>query len=112
MKFTVGQKLWMVLFDYYDEHMAGQEVVITKVNRRYLVINYRNSKVEKSTLRIAGGVYGTIAQCYLSKEDHEKAVELRDTWKVFCQRMRSWRMPEGVTVEDIREAMKLLKLEE
>ena len=114
MEFTVGQKLWCVMSDRRGGSFPGREVTITKVGRKWLTIDYADYRVDMGHMFVDGHGYASPGRCYLSKEEYEKIPALQAAWKEFRARLTLMygTIPEGVTVEDIREAMKLLKLEE
>lgn len=106
MKLEVGQKLWFVPGTY--SNARGREVVVVHIGRKWAELADSN-RVEIETLKVDGGKYGYLGQCYLTRQEHEKSEALRREWSDFCHALSGWtRPPEGMTREKIVEARKLL----
>lgn len=104
----VGQKLWWVP----NKRWGGpqREVTVEKVGRIWAHLNERN-RIDKQTLIADGGEYSSPGRCYLSKAEYDEYIERVTTWNVFAATVRYKEMPDGVTVADITEAAKLLRIE-
>lgn len=107
MELTVGQKLWFVPKYRYSPY----EVEIKKIGRKWIHTesNSRNLRIDAETMT-AHDADGN-GMCYLSREDYEARQELSMAWRNFSDDIRkTYRVPNGVTVEKIAEARKLLGL--
>lgn len=101
---TVGQELWLVP----DRGMA-RAVKVVKVGRKWAELDNRD-RVDMNTMKLDGGEYASPGQCYLSREVHDREVELRIAWAYFSGLVCDHRHgpPEGVTIAQIANAQRAL----
>jgi hypothetical protein len=111
----VGQKLWFVP---WREHRKRGDVEIVRVGRKYGALNTagsasigHNDRLNLESLRVEVDGYGTVGQCYLDREEYERREAAYKAWSALKAAI-GYRCPEGVTVEDIAQARRLLRLEE
>jgi len=110
MELTVGQKLWFVPNRgqyYHKEH----EVTVVTIGRKWVTVNgdIRFAIADKR-MEIDAGNYPSPGRCYLSREDYENEQSIGKAWNELSNRIR-YSAPDGVTVEKIAEACKLLGLD-
>lgn len=105
MTLTVGQQL------YYVPSQRRAEpgfVTVTKVGRKWAEIG-PNRRVNMETMALDGGGYSSPGTCYLSKEEHDAEVELRDTWARFRELMDGcYGVPDGIRPSQIENAARAL----
>ena len=100
----VGQELWCV-----PERGNPHSVTITAIGRKWATLDGGRNRVDVTTLRIDGRGYHTTSRCYLRESDYTESVKVRKTWEAFERSIRFILTPKvGVTVENIREAARLL----
>lgn len=116
----VGGTLYLVPTDSRnrDEH----HVEIIRVGRTWATVAARldsgelsrsENRVALSNLRVDGGEYSPRWRAYLSKEAYEADKYLRSAWKALADAMHQrWTPPAGTSVEKIRQAVKLLGLDQ
>lgn len=73
---TVGQELWFV-----PGHRGGHShyVTVQKIGRKWAEVGKR-LRIDLETLIADGGDFMSPGTCYLSKEEHEQAVERSARW--------------------------------
>ena len=106
-KLTVGQELWYVSRRRYS---TNKWVTVTKVGRKWATLD-TGQRIDIETWEVDGGGYTSIARCYLSVGECEDERELEDLWRLLRDRTSRFTVPDGLTAEDVRKAMALLKLE-
>lgn len=108
IKLQVGQKLWYVSIRHGESH----EAVVTKVGRKWATIGegWRAQLIDLVTMQADGKGYSSPGRCYLSREAHEMERARSDTWSRFVNVVKYKNCPAGVTTDDIKQAMQLLKL--
>lgn len=106
----VGQELW-----YVPSYRGGEghPVKIQRVARKwaYLEGSYRPERISIDTLTVDGGEYSSPGQCYISKEVYEQQQEIKKEWADLVRRL-SHIPNQNVTIEDIRQARRLLGVDE
>lgn len=106
----VGQKLWFVPQMKY----AGdpREITVVKVGRKWAYTDERRAdRFNVETLALDGHGYTPSGRLYLRQEDHTREQEISAEWtKAKASMSNKWHAPDGVTADDIRAAVKLLKL--
>lgn len=107
---TVGQKLWLVPQRGYG---VPREVTVAKIGRKWATLDgWRESRIDKETLWMDGGVYTSPGRCYLSREEWEESQRLSGAWGVLKTLIADrWNRPDGVTIADMRAAANLLRVE-
>lgn len=85
-------------------------VTVTKVGRKWAEISARGYRIDKETLAIDGGGYTSPGRCYLTKDEHDAAENLRRAWSKLRDYVdRKYTAPEGVTVDAIEAALRVLQ---
>ena len=105
---TVGQRLWFV----YEDHRRGEprEITVIKVGRKWAQLsNYY--RIDINTMVVDGGVYPSPGKCYESQKHYEYCCAANKLWDATRNGMR-YVVPVGVTLNDIKQARKLLGLED
>ena len=102
----VGQKLW-----YVPSRGASYEVEVTKVGRKWATVGegFRPERIDLETWYADGSSPG---RCYLNQETYLQELELSKVWGRLQEAIRYGTRPDGVTLDDIKQAMKLLKVSE
>lgn len=109
----VGQKLWFVYNTYSYrrlERAEGSEVVVEKIGRNWAHLS-DGHRINKESMVADGGKHSSPGRCYLSKEHYDAEIQLIRAWREFAQRVPMYGVPKGVTIEDIKAAAALLKLD-
>jgi hypothetical protein len=109
-KFIVGQTLWFVYNNYGNRSRLNSEVTITKVGREWLTLS-SGRRINKHTLEVDGKGYASPGRCYLSREIYEKRMATLKAWRDFSSSIDPRNPPDGVELESIAQAMRLLNLE-
>lgn len=104
-KYKVGQTLYFAHSD--RRNGPPHEVTITKVGRKWLHLS-DNRCVDIETL-IEKSEYGNPGKCYESKDHYESLIERNLAWSQLRASFASrYEPPKGVTVENIKQARRLL----
>lgn len=112
VKLQVGQVLYVKGNRY---NFDAIHAVVDKIGRRY--VYFKPTWVYKVDLKaieenIADGYRSDSHSFYLSKKEYERITAFHSVWEEFRSKaQRLWRMPSGITEEDIRAAAKLLNIE-
>ena len=106
-KLKVGQKLWWV--PRYNRTQPQHEVTVTKVGRKWAQLD-NHYRISLETFKADGGGYAPPGTCYPSKAHFDAITELNVAWNHFIGDLRNMRLPDGVTVEDVEAARKLLRM--
>jgi hypothetical protein len=108
MKLEVGQKLWWV--PSHRHNMSEREVTVEKVGRKWATLDC-GYRIDVASLVADVGGYSSPGKCYPTREEWSAENALGTAWSEFASDIRNrYRRPEGVTIEDIRQARELLKL--
>lgn len=106
MKLTVGQKLCFVPNRKY---MSPRFVTVAKIGRKWVTAAENSTlRFDKDTMQADGYWTGSAYQSY---EHYEETKAITQAWTDFCDKMKWYNQPDGVTVEKIAEARKLLGLD-
>jgi hypothetical protein len=109
-KFIAGQTLWFVYYKSYSLRPRPDcEVTVTKVGREWLALSNRH-RVDKHTLIADGKNYSPPGRCYLSREIYEKRMATLKAWRDFSSSIDPRNPPDGVELESIAQAIRLLNL--
>jgi hypothetical protein len=110
MTLSVGQKLWYVP---YERRGKPCEVVVKTIGRKWAGIDSGLDRVDMKTLIVDGAGYSSPGRCYLSRAEWEADVALEVAWGALWRDVHaaSYRCPDGVTVENIQAARKLLRID-
>lgn len=108
----VGQKLWYVPNGYGNRRPDPYEVTITKVGRKWATVgeSWRQERIDLETLQADGKGYSSPGCCYLSRELYEAEVERQALWSILTRKIQHTRCPDEIGIEDIKQAMQLLKV--
>lgn len=105
-----GQVLWFV--PYEKRWSREREVVVSKVGRKWAVIDDGRNRVDASTLEVDGKGYVSPGKCYVSREVYEIEKARRDSWQALRRALDERRSaPDGVTTESIAAAAALLNIQ-
>lgn len=105
----VGDTLWVVSTDK-RRYVQNSLATVTKVGRRWLTAGDRmERRFDRNNGYVDSGNYSPMYVAWKSKEEHDAAVLLSGEWdKLLFDVRHSSKAPDGMTVERIREARKLL----
>jgi hypothetical protein len=110
MTLTIGQKLWFV-----PDRRSGmaREVTVSKIGRKWASLDtWGDLRIDVSTLQADGRGYSSPGRCYFSHAAWEAEVALDAAWTALWRDMHdTYRRRDGVTVENIQAARKLLNLD-
>lgn len=109
MKLTVGQKLWFVRHSWRGRS-ESHEVTVKKVGRKWFELEGKWSRYSVETLRGEDQHDGI---CWLTRDEHARHQQLRSAWTKLeddLRHIRHGNPPAGVTVEDIAEVRRLLRI--
>lgn len=108
IEITIGQTLWYVPRYNYQPY----EVTVTGIGRKWIQASHHGLKmrIDKETLE-AHENDGN-GKCYLNKEDFAAKDGLQKAFSAFRSDVsRLNKVPVGVSVEDIQEARRLLRMD-
>ena len=103
-KLQAGQKLWLA-----PNCAPPHWVTVAKVGRRFAHLK-NGMRVDIESLVCDNGKYPSPGRCYLSRVDYERVMEVYREWSSFHYAISRMRVPDGVTVEDIKAARELLRI--
>lgn len=105
--FEIGQTVF-----YTDNDRKGRiyPSKVESIGRKWVNLEKHAGRFDKETMLLDGGQYSSPGKVYLSEEVYRNELAVEDLWKKFREAY-TYRAPEGVTVDNIREAARLLKLE-
>lgn len=101
---SVGQKLCFVGTHRYNK--GPTEVTVTKIGRKWAYLD-NGEKIDSVTLWADGGQYGSPGRCWLSEHDWMQEQERCRLWLELHKRL-SFRPPDGVSIDTIRQASAML----
>lgn len=108
-KLQVGQRVFLVDSTPYSIRRSTQWVDIIKVGRKRAYFGNRGSYVHMENMRAFERNGYDWATAYLSEDDYNAHMQLREGWDNFHSAIRNlWSVPEGMTSEKIAEARKVL----
>ena len=107
MKFKVGQKLFYVHSS--RRQAVGHETEVVKLGRKWTYLS-NGERVDADGLA-DGKDYSSPGTAYLSEEKYRESVDAHEQWIIFKRLSQSYYPPGGITAQDIRSAMALLRLE-
>jgi hypothetical protein len=110
-EYKVGQKFWWVSND--ANVRTQREVIVEKVGRVWVTLS-NGYRVDKVTRAVERQEWGTAIPgvCWPSKEEFERHDRTEKAWTTLQRKVReTWRIPDDVTLEDIKAAAMYLKLE-
>lgn len=106
-KLAVGQELfWQGLGNYRHNNCL---VTVTKVGRKWAELSNRH-RIDMVTLSADGKGYSSPGACWLSQAHYEAKVITGTAFTNLKNKMR-FQPSDGVTIQDIYEAAKLLRIE-
>lgn len=100
-----GQKLWWVPAN----NKPGVEVTVLKVGRKWAHLD-NGHRIFVSTLVADGGEFSAPGSCYASQEAYRGLVERAVAWTRLRVDMQFSTPQDGVSIDDIAAARKLLGL--
>jgi hypothetical protein len=105
-KLKVGQKLFLV-----RNYGPSIEVEIEKVGRKWAQLDNRY-RINIETMCVDGGGGNSPGRCYFSEVEYRQKVESDNFWRNFIRKVNqyNWNTPSGITVDDMRDAAKILKI--
>ena len=106
---------------HYPKPEVGMEVfvvegwrksteIIKSVGRKWVTFGRFNKRFDKETWTIDGGKYVSPGDVYPSEQYYIEELDLVAAWNELCRVMRIIRIPNGMTVEKIKEIRKMLEL--
>ncbi len=107
-EFNVGQKLWWV----WSDPRTGdpKSVTIEKVGRKWITLS-NGHRIDKESMRADGDGYASPGCCYMSETEYQVAKMRAFLWSDLRRKVEFGAVPNGVTIADIREAARLLRIE-
>jgi hypothetical protein len=88
------------------------ELTISKVGRKWVETNKRGVRFNTDTLYVDKR-FGAAVRVWLSLDDYKRELVLNATWARFRGDIgRTYRAPDGMTLERIAEARRVLGMEE
>lgn len=103
----VGMKVWSVITLNRRNGPDISEQEITKIGRKWIYIG--RLKFDADSLWIDGGKYANPGRVYTSLEEYEEQTELAKTFSELRQAI-GYTPERGVTVSDLKEVSRLLRL--
>lgn len=107
--FEVGQEVFVVM---KNRRSLGGLRRIEKVGRRWITIK-GGDRFDKGTMLLDGGNHSSPGRVYLSEDEYRQQVLRSKAWNNLRYKVdRQFRPIEGVTIEAMQEAARLLGLGE
>lgn len=104
---TVGKKLWWVPKE--PTRRPCRNVEVLKVGRKWATLS-NGHRIAIDSFIADGGKYSSPGRCYESKEQYTSIRRLNMAWEKFTHILYLQRtVPDGVTIDDIEAAKKLLR---
>lgn len=112
-EFKVGDVVWFVDNDRRQRRNGPEAVTVSKAGRKWVEYHDGRRRFDRETLLVDGGKYSSPGRIWRSVAEYEAHSDLQNAWSRFRTAASSayGPAPEGVTKEDIDQAMRLLKLE-
>jgi hypothetical protein len=109
VEYKVGQEVFIVL---YGNRVQTRPAIVTKVARKWATLASNGDyRVDIATHELDGGRYSSIGRVYSSEAEYQAEQALKTAWsdlrKTFYNVLK---MPQGITVEDIEKARKILRV--
>lgn len=106
----IGDKVWIV-WSHHRNNVVPQEATVTAIGRKWITINDRN-RFEIGSMYLDGKGYASPGSVWSSPEEYHNSLSLNQAWSgIQTAVINAHRCPDGVTVERIEEARKLLGLD-
>lgn len=107
---AVGQKLWFVEMDQLGRTRGGSPVTLKKIGRCWAQTN-GGIRIHLETLNAVEPGY-PLGRAHLSKEAYAAENLVERAWRTLARALNSkFHAPDGVTIEDMAEAARLLRLD-
>ena len=108
---------------HYPKPEVGMEVfivdgkyksnsIITAVGRKWIYFGKLNQRFDKETWKIDGGKYVSPGIVYPSEQYYLEERDLNNAWDELITLVRCIRIPKNMTVEKIKEIIKLMELDQ
>ena len=109
--FAVGMRFWLVLNE--RRHTKDREVTIAKIGRKWVTLSDGNrfDRTSESWRIVDGGGYSSPGRLWDSKEQYEEDAQVRQIIDAIERKFRFGRDSENVSLENARQAARLLGLE-
>ena len=106
-RFSIGQKVY-----FKSIYGGGYLMTVASVGRKWgRLCGPPGYRFDLETGHVDGGVYASPGQVYLSKDEYQEAVELRNMWADFRRAVNLTPLPDsGVSKDDIMKAAESLGL--
>ena len=111
MKIKAGDKLYYI--PTRNGARDGRYLTVVKVGRKWAQLDNserRPLRIDVNTLWADGGNYSSPGRCYVSKEGYLAEERANYLCRELARRI-GYHPNDGVTISDIQEAAKLLKIE-
>lgn len=105
----VGMEVFVV---YSNPVKKKVTETIKKIGRKWVEFGEFKERFDKDTWFIDGGNYSSPGTVYPSEQYYLEELELIDEWKKLVSLFSYYSVPNGMTVEKIKEIMKLLELDQ
>lgn len=109
-KFAVG--MTVIVAEKNRRHEVDlSEATIIKIGRKWATVKmgWRELRFDIETMMIDGGDYFSSGAVHLSKADYDDAVETDRLWALLHKSV-SWRPPQGMKSEAVKQAIHTLGL--
>ena len=104
-EYVIGQPLFFV-----SSHPRGgaREVKVTKVGRKWVETDF-GPRFHKDTRQADGKGFSSPGRFWSTKAEFQSAKDISDAWRTLKYRFSgSYSIPDHLTVDDIRQATKVL----
>lgn len=108
-KFQVGQVLW---YAPYDRRNRPSVIVVSSVGRKWVKFNRDSRRFDASTMEVDGGQYSSPGKIWMSREDYEADSRIQGEWGYLGRDVYFGKPAPGLTLDDIAQARKLLRLDQ
>ena len=101
------QVLWYQPSSSHRHNFSGHTVTVTTVGRKWVQLS-DGHRVEMGQVSVDGGQYSSPGRLWPSKEACEAYRELCISWEDFSSRVSRGAPPEGLTLDQLKQARALL----
>lgn len=113
MDVKAGDVVWYAPSGQHRGHGEPHYVTVESVGRKWVRMKFNRLRFDRNTGEVDGGAYSSPGTVYRTREEWQAAVDLDRAWQIFrIATQRCYRPPSGVTAEHVREAMRLLRVDD
>ena len=110
-EFTVGQTVYLSINNHRKVGLIDAKV--KKIGKKWAALDFSGHRFDINTLKLDGGNYSSPGTVYRSPDEYEAQLELDRVWRIVSNNIRhTYKLKDGVTINDIRRAAQLLQVDD